>query len=66
MALEHRRRTGEGQLVEVPLVEPALNIAAEQVIEYSAYGRVLTRSGNRGPAAARGLRTGCPTLPRTT
>jgi crotonobetainyl-CoA:carnitine CoA-transferase CaiB-like acyl-CoA transferase len=52
LALEHRRRTGEGQLVEVPLVEPALNIAAEQVIEYSAYGRVLTRSGNRGPAAA--------------
>ncbi|NRA00022.1 MAG: CoA transferase [Myxococcales bacterium] len=52
LALEHRRRTGEGQLVEVPLVEPALNLAAEQVIEYSAYGELLERAGNRGPAAA--------------
>ena len=52
MALEHRRATGEGQLVEVALVEPALNIAAEQVIEYSAYGRLLSRQGNRGPYAA--------------
>lgn len=52
MALEHRQRTGEGQLVEVPLVEGALNIAAEQVIEYSAYGQLLRRTGNRGPYAA--------------
>ena len=52
LALEHRRRTGEGQLVEVPLVEAALNVAAEQVIEYSAYGQLLTRSENRGPYAA--------------
>lgn len=52
LALEHRRRTGEGQLVEVPLVEPGLNLAAEQVIEHSAYGRTLTREGNRGPYAA--------------
>jgi crotonobetainyl-CoA:carnitine CoA-transferase CaiB-like acyl-CoA transferase len=52
LALEHRRRSGEGQLVEVPLVEAALNVAAEQVIEYSAYGRLLARAGNRGPYAA--------------
>jgi crotonobetainyl-CoA:carnitine CoA-transferase CaiB-like acyl-CoA transferase len=52
LALEERRRTGRGQLVEVPLVEPGLNLAAEQVIEYSAYGRTLTREGNRGPYAA--------------
>ncbi len=52
LALEHRRQTGEGQLVEVPLVEAALNVAAEQVIEYSAYGRLLTRAANRGPYAA--------------
>jgi len=51
MALEHRRRTGEGQLVELALVEAALNIAAEQVIEYSAYGQLLQRAGNRGPSA---------------
>jgi crotonobetainyl-CoA:carnitine CoA-transferase CaiB-like acyl-CoA transferase len=52
LALEHRRRTGEGQVVEVPLVEPGLNLAAEQVIEYSASRRLLTREGNHGPAAA--------------
>jgi crotonobetainyl-CoA:carnitine CoA-transferase CaiB-like acyl-CoA transferase len=52
LALEHRRRTGEGQLVEVPLVETALNVAAEQVIEWSAYGKLLGREENRGPFAA--------------
>jgi crotonobetainyl-CoA:carnitine CoA-transferase CaiB-like acyl-CoA transferase len=52
LALEHRRRTGEGQLVEVPLVETALNLAAEQVIEYSAYGELLVRDENRGPVSA--------------
>jgi crotonobetainyl-CoA:carnitine CoA-transferase CaiB-like acyl-CoA transferase len=51
-ALEHRRRTGRGQQVEVPLVEPGLNLAAEQVIEYSAYGVLLGSEGNRGPDAA--------------
>jgi crotonobetainyl-CoA:carnitine CoA-transferase CaiB-like acyl-CoA transferase len=51
-ALEVRRRTGRGQLVECALAEPALNLAAEQVIEWSAYGRLLERDGNRGPAAA--------------
>lgn len=51
-ALERRRRTGRGQVVEVPLVEGALNIAAEQVLEHQAYGVVLGRHGNRGPYAA--------------
>lgn len=51
-ALEVRRRTGRGQLVEVPLVEVALNIAAEQVLEHSAFGVVLERDENRSPAAA--------------
>jgi crotonobetainyl-CoA:carnitine CoA-transferase CaiB-like acyl-CoA transferase len=52
LALEHRRRTGEGVLIEAAMVDAALNIAAEQVIEYSAYGALLQRAGNRGPAAA--------------
>jgi crotonobetainyl-CoA:carnitine CoA-transferase CaiB-like acyl-CoA transferase len=52
VALQHRRRTGEGGLVEASMVDAALNIAAEQVIEHSAYGALLTRQGNRGPVAA--------------
>lgn len=52
LALEERRRSGEGQLVEVPLMEPALAITAEQVIEWSGYGAFLEREQNRGPYAA--------------
>jgi len=52
LALEHRRRTGEGVLVEAAMVDAALSISAEQVIEYSAYGALLERAGNRGPTAA--------------
>ena len=52
LGLESRRRTQRGQLIELPLVEPALTLAAEQVIEYTAYGELLTASGNRGPYAA--------------
>lgn len=51
-ALEARRATDAGMVVEVPLVECALNIAAEAIVEYGAYGRVLERDENRGPAAA--------------
>ena len=51
-ALEHRRRTGEGRLVECPMVANALNVAGEQVIEHSANGIRLDRTGNRGLAAA--------------
>jgi crotonobetainyl-CoA:carnitine CoA-transferase CaiB-like acyl-CoA transferase len=52
LALEHRDRTGEGQLVEVPLVEAGLIAAAEQVVEYSANGVLLERQGNRSRDAA--------------
>ncbi|MBE9373269.1 CoA transferase [Saccharopolyspora sp. HNM0983] len=52
LALEHRRRTGEGMLVESAMVDAAINIAGEQVIEHSAYGALLTRDGNRGPVSA--------------
>ncbi|MGH7805701.1 MAG: CoA transferase, partial [Candidatus Binatia bacterium] len=41
-----------GMLVEVAMVGGALNLAAEQVIENSAYGALLERRGNRGPVSA--------------
>ncbi len=34
------------------MVESALNVAAEQVIEWSAYGNLMHRDGNRSPLAA--------------
>jgi crotonobetainyl-CoA:carnitine CoA-transferase CaiB-like acyl-CoA transferase len=52
LALEFRRTTGQGVMIEAAMIDAALNIAAEQVIEYSAYGALLERAGNRGPAAA--------------
>ena len=52
LALAHRDRTGEGGLVEAAMLDAALNVTAEQVIEHSAYGALLQRAGNRGPLAA--------------
>ena len=52
VALEQRRQTDSGALVEVTMVEAALNVAAQMVIEQSAYGRTLMRDGNRGPVAS--------------
>jgi crotonobetainyl-CoA:carnitine CoA-transferase CaiB-like acyl-CoA transferase len=46
-ALEQRAATGVGCLIEAPLVESALNLAAEEVLEFSAFGRVGERLGNR-------------------
>ena len=51
-AIRDRDRTGLGQLVEVPLVETALNVAAEQFVEYGATGTLLGRHGNAHPHAA--------------
>jgi crotonobetainyl-CoA:carnitine CoA-transferase CaiB-like acyl-CoA transferase len=52
LALRNRAASGEGRLVEVTMIEAALNIAAEQVVEYGATGTLLGRNGNRGPNAA--------------
>ncbi|VEG41797.1 putative acyl-CoA transferase/carnitine dehydratase [Mycolicibacterium flavescens] len=51
-ALEFADRTGEGQLVEVPMIEAVLNVTAVQTIEYEVFGRVMERRGNRGYGAA--------------
>ena len=46
-ALEQRDATGVGCMIEAPLVESALNLAAEEVLEFSAFGRIGERLGNR-------------------
>src|SRR4029077_13039030 len=52
LALLDRHENGGGRLIEATMVEAALNAAAEQVLEYSATGIVLTRDGNRWSGAA--------------
>jgi crotonobetainyl-CoA:carnitine CoA-transferase CaiB-like acyl-CoA transferase len=51
LALKERNHTGTGCLIECPMVEGALNAAAEQIVEYSAYGKILQRMGNRSADA---------------
>jgi len=52
LAILQRDADGQGRMVEAIMVEAALNVAAEQVVEYSASGTLLERDGNRGPVAA--------------
>lgn len=60
-ALEHRRSTGEGQLIEVAQIEVGAVVTAEPVIEYSLTGTVRPREGNRHRHYAQGVYpTGTP------
>ena len=52
VALVERSHSGSGHHIESTMVESALNVAAEQVLEWSAYGRLVQRNGNRSPMAA--------------
>ena len=48
-----RRQQGQGGcMVEAAMAESALNAAAESVVDFSAYGTLLERSGNRSADAA--------------
>ncbi|NQZ98179.1 MAG: CoA transferase [Myxococcales bacterium] len=56
VVLTERDATGEGRLVESTMVEAALNVAAEQLVEFTAYGNLMQREGNRcAEAAPQGL-----------
>ncbi len=52
VALAERVATGRGHHVESTMVESALNVAAEQVVEWTAYGKLMQRDGNRAATAA--------------
>jgi crotonobetainyl-CoA:carnitine CoA-transferase CaiB-like acyl-CoA transferase len=56
-ALAHRDRTGEGQLVEVPLLEVATAVTAEQVIGYAIDGKLFDRRGTDGVYRVQGDHT---------
>jgi crotonobetainyl-CoA:carnitine CoA-transferase CaiB-like acyl-CoA transferase len=51
-ALEHRNRTGEGQLIELAMIDLAANLVVEQVLEHSVYGHLMARQGNHQPGVA--------------
>ena len=44
--------TGGGQHIEVPMIDLAVKVAAEQILEFEAYGELMTRRGNRSVRAA--------------
>ncbi|SRR5579875_433803 len=48
-ALYHRRRTGEGQFIDLSLWESATALTAEGLLEYQMSGREPARRGNRDP-----------------
>jgi len=47
MALRHRERTGEGQLIEMPLTEGFLPTLGEFIMDYTMNGRDTPTQGNR-------------------
>ncbi|MFC2027669.1 CaiB/BaiF CoA transferase family protein [Chloroflexota bacterium] len=52
LAMVERDHSGHGHFVECAMLEAALNVTAEQVIEYTAYENLMQRQGNRSPEAA--------------
>ncbi len=51
-ALSYARRTGQGQLVELPMIETVMNATAIQPMEAELFGVTLSRRGNRGHGGA--------------
>jgi crotonobetainyl-CoA:carnitine CoA-transferase CaiB-like acyl-CoA transferase len=51
-ALEDRRSSGTGQLIELSQIEVGACLAPEPVVRYSISGEVMARTGNRSPVHA--------------
>jgi crotonobetainyl-CoA:carnitine CoA-transferase CaiB-like acyl-CoA transferase len=51
-AVDHRRRTGEGQHIDLAQAEAAMHFLAPALLDCSATGRVATRLGNADPEMA--------------
>ena len=51
-AIDHQRRTGEGQHLDVSQFEASLHFLAPALIEFALTGAVATRNGNRAEHAA--------------
>ena len=48
-ALDHRRRTGEGQYIDQAQMESSLHFLAPQLLDVQLAGRVARRAGNHDP-----------------
>ncbi len=51
-AVDHRRRTGQGQYIDASQLEMGLQFLAPQIIDYTANSRLVTRNGNRSNSFA--------------
>ena len=51
-ALAQRQKTGRGQYIDLAQSEAGLQFLIPPLLDYAANGRVLSRDGNRHPAAA--------------
>jgi crotonobetainyl-CoA:carnitine CoA-transferase CaiB-like acyl-CoA transferase len=51
-ALDHRRRTGEGCLLDVSQAEAGIAFLAPQIADYCCTGRIAVAQGNRDPSYA--------------
>lgn len=52
MALAHRRKTGQGQLIELSQVENLIGHLGDSLLDYQMTGRIQESVGNRHPFAA--------------
>lgn len=50
-ALDHRRRTGEGQHIDLSQFEAALHLLGPELLDHELNGVVATRNGNRSESA---------------
>lgn len=50
-ALDYRRRTGKGQVLDLAQLETAVHFLSPQMLDYTINGRIGNREGNRCPYA---------------
>src|SRR5215469_1111380 len=55
LALIHRKRTGEGQHVDISMVENFVNLIGHVIMDYTMNRRVQESRGNRDPDAVQGV-----------
>ncbi|HET7158722.1 MAG TPA: CoA transferase, partial [Burkholderiales bacterium] len=51
-AIHHKRKTGEGQFIDLAQTEPTIALLGPAVVDYTVNGRIAERCGNDHPIAA--------------